>query len=147
MKSYLSESLQPVVEALAPTEFGPPKAQPVISKFLKLFEQLIVAGYTYEQMAEALTAGGARGRRGAQFSGNSLSSYIARARKGAAVGGPAEIRVRPSETTEDIRTASTSVWDQDREDASALGVFSQSLRAAHAHAAMNDLLFNKARKS
>lgn len=147
MKVCLSESLRPVIEALAPTKFGPPKTQAVISRFLGLFEALIAAGYTYEQMAEALTAGGAQGRRGAQLSGNSLSSCIARARKGAGDRGAAEIRVRLSQVADDVRTARTSTWDQDRANSSDLSKFSQCIRDAQSHAARGEVLFGRPRRS
>src|ERR1700737_265275 len=80
MNSRLSDDfLQPVIDALASTGLGRPKTQAVFDKFLDRFEAVLDRGYTYKQIADALNAGNARGRRGAKFTEGSLHNNITRA--------------------------------------------------------------------
>lgn len=141
MKMCLSESLQPVIEALAPTQFGRPKTQSVISEYLELFEAMRKEGYTYKQIADALNAGGGRGRKGAEFSDRSLGKMIERARTDVGERGPAEIRTRASHTAHEVRTGTTSKWDQDLPNSPEISVFKQRINEVIFDAATDELLF------
>ncbi|WP_407117259.1 hypothetical protein [Bradyrhizobium sp. LMG 9283] len=144
MKASLYEDiLQPVIEALAPTGLGCPKTQAVISEHLELFETKLQQGYTYKQLAQALNAGGARGRKGAQFTDRSLYTCIARARASIKDWAPAEIHVRAGHN---VATARTSRSDQDLPNSPELSEFKQRIRDAQSHAATGEVLFGRARR-
>ncbi|MCK1625470.1 IS66 family insertion sequence element accessory protein TnpB [Bradyrhizobium sp. 160] len=114
--------------------------------FLELFETNLQQSYTYKQLADALNAGGAQGRRGAPFTERSLYTCIARARARLADRGTAEIRVRAVQTGHSVATAKTSRWDQDLPNSPELSEFKQRISDAKSHAATGEFLFGRARR-
>ncbi|OKO86827.1 hypothetical protein [Bradyrhizobium sp. AS23.2] len=146
MKACLSaDILQPVIDALAPTGMGRPKTQAVITEHLELFEAMLEAGYTYEQIAGALNAGGALSRKGTRFKGNSLHNCISRAKVARAGKRPAaEIGVRAPLADHNVATATTSGWDQDLSPE--LSEFKQRISDAQSFAARGEILFDRTRR-
>lgn len=136
------ELLQPIVDALAPTELGAPKTQAVIERHLPAFETMLEHGLTYKQIAEGLNGRGARGRTGAEFTEQSLYTFISRARGRKRRSAKAALRqrsVRPNDSTQ----ASPPSTGQNSTISPELDRFRQRIEQARTHAAMDEFLFRR----
>ncbi len=140
------EFLQPVTEALQPTALGRPKTQAVITRFLDKFEELLLFGYTFRDIAIALNKAGACGRRGRPFTEQSLYNFIKRAKQ----------RSLQSTVTSEVadeperhslkRTTKSSRTEVSAARAStppALGAFKVAIEEASSRAATDRALFRR----
>jgi hypothetical protein len=134
----LDELLTPIVAALAATELGVPKTQMVIGQHIGSFEAILEHGLTYKQIAEGLNVRGARGRTGAEFTGQSLYNFIKRAKgkkdrpPGAATRGPS---VRPT----DVGGPSPASTAKNQPTSPELERFKHCIDQARIHNAIDDL--------
>jgi hypothetical protein len=140
----LDELLQPIVDGLAPTELGAPKTQAVIERHIEAFEAMLRRGFTYKQIAKGLNDKGARGRTGAEFTEQSLSSCVSRARerKGRA---PAAATRRASAppTDFDPGPATSCGGVRSLPVSPELDRFRERIDQARTHAAMDEILFRR----
>lgn len=138
----LDELLQPIVDALAATELGVPKTQAVIDRHIEPFEAMLELGLTYKQIAEGLNVRGARGRTGAEFTGQSLYVFISRARERRDRPPVAATR-RPSVRPTDFGGPPPPSGAQNSPISPELDRFRQRIDQARTHAAMDELLFRR----
>jgi hypothetical protein len=139
----LDAMLQPIVDALAPTEVGPPKTQAVIDQHLETFKTLLKGGFTYKQIAAGLNAKGGRGRRGAEFTGQSLYTFISRS-KGRIDRSPAAATGQPSARRTDYDTLTTPpIGVQSSSTSPELDQFRQRINEARTQAEMDEILFRR----
>lgn len=136
------ELLQPIVDALAPTELGAPKTQAVIERHIEAFEAMLGLGLTYKQIAAGLNGKGARGRTGAEFTEQSLYTCISRAR-GRKDRPPVAATRRPSARPTDFGWPSPPSAAQNSPISPELDRFKQCIDQARTHAAMDEFLFRR----
>jgi hypothetical protein len=145
MNSHLPDDfLQPMIEALAPTNFGRPKTQAVFDRFLDRFETMLQLGYTYKAIAAALNNGGARGRRNTLFTEQSLYNLIARAREHAHEVGPtgtSNVAGEPKWYNLKPPTTSSGQHSTNASPSPGLGEFKRLIDEARSQAATDEFLF------
>jgi hypothetical protein len=140
--------LQPLIDALRPTDLGRPKAQEAFNRNLALLDKFRAKGYTYKDLANVLTDQGVTGKK-AKFSGQSLQTYHKRAQAHANKGASAR--------SANVQTSATAKKDGRSGNHSHKAApankppgdtqeFMRKVREAAAHSAKNAILTRRGSK-
>ena len=131
----LETVLEPVVAALAPTSFGRPKTQAVITENLDAFLAMRRYGLTLQAIAEGLNIRGARTKNAGLFTAASLGSMIDRA--------AAKTQKRAAAATwtgTRARAAKPPAAKENRIENPLLGVFAERIGEVMAQKAADEIL-------